>query len=541
MRQLFFLLLILISIQTFAQDSVATYKVSMIGHLSQNDPTPFWLVHGRYGIIDPNQNELILAGDVNVPFYFGKKWKLETGLQLVGKSEIDNSFLQEVYLNVQYGSLKLIAGKQELTFTQYSEDLSCGSYYLSNNARPIPRIGLGFYDYTDVPFTNGYLQIKGFLNQGILDDDRGPSGTDRPLFHEKIAYIRTNKLVINPHIGINHSALFGGTRPDGTKIPVDYWAVFFGKSSDEVGDAFPGEGTNVAGAHLGLFDVGFNFDIKNIHVQTYYQKPFSDGSGFWQFFERNHDHLFGIVANVQDGFFVEEFAYENMSTQWQSGPGSIDPYVNGQAYVIGEIDDYDQFLYDNFGIETEGTTEDEFVRFLERAVDYGFPFGGRDNYYNNGLYYRGWSYWGQSLGTPLFLSEDRVWQFNPDFDGTWDKYFVNNRIKSHHFGVKGNITKDLSYKIKYTYTRNYGTYFGLNKGAYIWDSADPYSTYDYYFQEKLSQHYLLIEPTYQHPKITNLSFSLSIGADYGDMYNSFGVLVGAYYSGDFQLFKTQNK
>ena len=521
----------------FAQDSIPTYSFSFLGKVSQNDPTPFWLLHGRYGIIDPDFNEGIFIGDFKAPFKAGKNWNFETGAKLIGKTKIEDSYIQELFLNVQFGQLKLIAGKQEITFTQYSEDLSAGSYYLSDNARPIPRVGLGFYDYVDLPFTNGYLQVKGFINQGVLNDDRSPKGTSDPLFHEKIAYVRTNKLIINPHLGLNHSVLFGGTLPNGTKIPVDYWAVFFGGSSDKVGEVFPGEETNVAGAHLGLFDVGFNFDIRNIQIQTYFQKPISDGSGFWQFFERNQDRTIGVVGTVKNSRFVKEFVYEHMFTVWQSGPGAVDPKVNGQIVFSDQIDDYDQFIFDYFGIVVEGYDEEQFNRFLEREINYGNPFGGRDNYYNNGLYYKGWSYNGLTLGTPLILSEDRVLKFAPGFNGTWDKYFVNNRVKAHHFGLKGGLSKSLDYLIKVTYTRNYGSYFGLNKGANAWESADPLSTYEYYFQDKLSEYYFLVESTYRHPKINGLKFNFSFAADFGEMYSSVGILAGVSYSGNFKVLK----
>lgn len=537
MRYLFLLFLLLCASFSYAQDSIPSYSFSLNSIISTSEATPFWLIYGRNGKVEGNdQFEAFAIVDVKFPFELGKKWKIEAGLQGIARNKTDESNLQEAYLNISFGSFTLKAGKEEYTISQYSDELSSGSYYLSNNARPVPGIGIGFYDYVDVPLTNGYVQVKGFLNQGVLDDDRGPRGTENPLFHEKIAYIRTNKLPFNPHIGINHSALFGGKSPrnGGTEIPVDYIATFMGQPSDKVGEKFGGEATNVAGAHLGLVDFGVNFDVKNIHIQTYYQKPFTDRSGFIRFFERNRDHLMGAVAEIKDGFFVQEVVYENVTTVWQSGPGAFDPYVNGRSYVTGQIEDFDQFLFDNYGIETEGISQDEFMRFIERMENHGFLYGGRDNYYNNGLYYKGWSYGGMALGSPLFLTVDRMKSFLPGFDDSYDGYFANTRIKTQHFGVRGMVKENLSYKLKYTHTRNYGTYQGLNKGNHRWESANPNSDYVYYFEERKTQTYLLLEGVYSFNNVEGLQLHLSMGYDYGDMYKSFGTLVGVSYSGNFK-------
>ena len=62
-----------------------------------------------------------------------------------------------------------------------------GSLFVSNNARPMPRIGGGFYDYTPVPLLDEYLEFKGALNFGVLNDDRNMYvGTDRPLVSRKV-------------------------------------------------------------------------------------------------------------------------------------------------------------------------------------------------------------------------------------------------------------------------------------------------------------------------------------------------------------------
>jgi hypothetical protein len=518
--------------------SDTTFQLSINSKLllSANEVIPFWLVSNKYGIYEGDESEFLVQVDADKSFFFGKKFRLDLGTNIVGKNQLDKSYLHELYGNLSFGKLKLIAGKEELTFSQYSESTGTGSYYFSNNARPITRVGLGFYDYTDLPLTNGFIQIKGFLNQGILLDDRSPDGTDKPLFHEKIAYIRTNKLPVNPHVGVNHSALFGGTLPNGTEIPIDYWSTFFGMGSEKIGG---GEATNAAGAHLGLFDVGANAKLPNATLQIYVQKPFTDTSGYTRFFENNKDHIAGIVfKNTRENAVIQEFVYENISLLWQSGEGLFDPVINGKVYLPPDLEDKDKIMWEEYGIMTENISDEDFWRFVTKEENYGFQYGGRDNYYNNGLYKKGWSNWGKALGNPLLLTEDRVKKINPDFDSSYDLYFVNTRVFAHHFGLLGEY-KNLQFRSLITYSKNFGSYMGLNKGGNNWDSKDPYSEYRYYFEYGLYEVYTYVDFIYTMPSNPAIKISLELGADFGEMYNSFGGILGVSYRPGFKL-KTKN-
>lgn len=522
---------------SFSQPTLQ-YEAAFSG-LASPEPgqMPHWLVYNRNGVYNGNDNEAVGYLDLDFDYTFGD-WKVESGVKGVSKFPVTDSYLQEAYVNLGLGKFKLIAGKQELTFGDYHEGLSSGSFYLSGNARPLPRIGIGFYEYTDVPFTNGYIQVKGFLNQGFLDDDRGARGTNKPLFHEKIAYIRTNKLAVNPHFGISHSALLGGTIPNGTKIPVDYKATFFAKSSKKVGEVFYGEETNVAGGHFGLFDIGANFKMNESEIQAYLQKPVKDKSGFAETFRRNKDFIFGLsIKNIKSSL-VSEFIYERIYTEWQCGPGIPDPVVNGRYYVAGYIKDYDQFMLDNYGIVVENISEEDFWRFIRNTENYGYEYGGRDSYYNNGMYYKGWSYQGNALGNSLLLTLDRIKSINPAFNDSYDYFFANTRISAHHFGFRGSFHKNLDYRFLYTYTNNLGTYAGLNKGALNWDSKNPDSDYKYFFSDNdyfvdgKYESYVLLETDYSFPKTPGLSLNFNFGFDYGKMYRSYGFLAGVKYSGN---------
>lgn len=520
----------------FSQTTVK-YEASAYGLISPKEgQMPHWLIYNRNGIFKGDRNEFVSRLDLDFEHTFGK-WTLEAGLSGVGKFPMNESHAQEAYLNLSYGKLKLITGLEEQRYGDYHPGLSSGSFYISGNARPFPRVGAGFYEYVDVPFTNGYVQVRGFLNQGILNDDRGPLGTDKPLFHEKTAYIRTNKLPVNLHVGVSHSALFGGTHRNGSKIPVDYFATFFANPSDKVGKVFWGEATNVAGGHFGVFDFGADFKVEEAEVQTYFQIPVRDMSGMNGTFRKNKDHIFGISVKNINSSLISEFSYERVNTKWQCGPGLPDPVVNGKYYVAFQITDYDKFLFDNYGIVVENISEHDFWLFIRKKENYGYLYGGRDSYYNNGMYYKGWSYHGAALGNSLLLTLDRVKSINPGFDGSYDSFFANTRVSAHHFGVRGAFAKNLDYRLLYTHTYNLGTYAGLNKGCLNWDSMNPDSDYKYYFTYPDSDHigkneaYILLETVYTLPSAPHFKLNLNVGFDYGRLYRNYGVLAGLTYTG----------
>jgi len=507
------------------------YFHSDLYFLSANQPfQPHWQVSNRYGIFDKSKKtEFLSLFGLGYQARFGKKFKLETEVEFNLKSEISTSYFQQVYLNLFYGNMQFKIGKEAYTIGQYSEDLSSGSFFLSNNARPLPRIGMGFYSYTPVPLIDEYLEFKGLINFGIFNDDRGEfNGTNKPMYHEKILYIRSKGLPLNIHAGLNHSAQFGGTLSNGRKIETDLIATFLGIAGGE-------EETNVAGAHFGLYDVGLNWKIKQLDFQTYFQKPFSDGSGRRL---NSKDLVFGILINNNNDGLISLINYEYINTTHQSGAGLPDPIVNGKLIFPNEIEDYDQFMLENFNTVTAGFTKDQFMSYIEKNLNYGHNYTGRDDPYNNYLYPRGQSYYNYAIGNSLILSKYDIQLVNPSTNFDYDRFFVNNRIVAHHLAFEGNFSKNISYRTKLTYTHNHGSYAGANKGRYNWGSKeDPEYYNSYYFKDALKQAYTFFEFNYTPFKDKGARISSSIAYDFGEMYHNFGVLFGFHYNGFFNLKK----
>ena len=169
---------------------------------------------------------------------------------------------------------------------------------------------------------------------------------------------------------------------------------------------------------------------------------------------------------------------------------------------------------------------------MEQRFNYGYEYGGRDNYYNNYLYTNGLSYHGYAIGTSLFTGRDRMLAIIPDFDAQYDRYFVNNRIKALHLGLEGNIIpKNLYYRTMLTYTKNWGSYAGLNRGIRNWESMNPDSDYEYFFEDGLNQTYSLLELKYTPDALPGIEFTGAFAYDFGQIYHNFGFMAGLRYNG----------
>ncbi len=524
------LLIIATALNGYSQTDTLKISSTLIGVGATGASLPQWIQSNRYGIFDSNQSAGLLLGvgaEAEGAFHsVGYK----AGVEVFGNSYGGDAWLQQAYVNFSLYSFELKLGKEQFTTGMPNENLGSGSWLIGNNARPIPRVGFGLFEYTPVRFTHGWLEIKGALMHAFLNDDRGEKGTDGAQIHEKFAYLRLSKYFIQPYAGMGHSVLMAGVNPHGQQMTTNYWAVFFGKADPNGSGA---DQLNVAGGNSGIKELGFYIDLKEgKEVQFYFQRPLKDRATL-PFFGRNKDFLTGLnYVNKNSKALVTGFNIELFKSSWQSGPGTPDPMVNGNfVHITRDISpNPEKWMEDNFGIVSPGITTDEVVEFLEDEVNYGHEFGGRANYLNNQDYYKGFTYHGRMIGPSLFHTVDQVKLYNPNFNDEWDFFVANNRVEALHLGVEGWVNKSVFYRLKYTHSRNYGTYAGLNQGRFQWESENPDSDYEYYFDGGLTQNYTLAEINYTSAKFSNFEFGLSIGYDFGELYNAFGTMLSMKFN-----------
>ncbi len=475
-----------------ASDQTDSLKVGVYSGTilsSDSDFLPHYLVHNQFGEVDED-DRFFIGGELRYSRKISSQLSLTTGFSF------RNDLLSSHYAELIYGKLYLRVGRAKERVGGLFNNISSGSLALSENARPVPMISVGLVEYVDVPFLQGYFEVKGNLSHRWLEEDRYISNA---LLHGKTFYLR---LDLDKHIGFKassgvvHFAQYGGTSPQGDKQPSgfsDYLRVFFGAGIPNPDGTTEGE-SNGLGNHFGIIETTVEQRIGKHMLKINYQKPFEDEGGI-QYVSLT-DYLFGLEWTLpkSDGWITKLYA-EWIQTKWQGGPGLPD-----------------------------ATTE-----IPDEQANFGYSFGQRDDTYNNWLYRSGWTYNGLVMGNPLFLTHARTLNFLEDYPD-YETSIANNRIRALHFGFEGNLSKSLSYRSLFTYTENFGTYAGLYEGRFSWNGVLTNPNFDYPFRPGRIQKYMMVELFYKQPfEGLPFSFKLQLARDYGDLYRATGASVSVHY------------
>lgn len=461
------------------QQRTFTYGIELLGTGSSGDYVPFWLYSNRHGTIDYNSpgSNAILQFHKNLTDSSGFDYGF--GTTFVGRySEDETIFFSELYGTLSYGAFQLKAGRYYETLGTTDESLSMGSLAISPNATPMPKIALGIPNYTDVPLTQGFVELKAEIAHGWFEEDRQIKS---PWLHQKYAYLRFGgDFALHPYVGLTHQATWAGTgrRPvegDLDDSFADFWRVFFAYGA-EGEDNSDGEVAYTLGDHRGVWDFGFNLSLADIDFLVYRQYIYNDKDGLKL---KNPDQLTGLSIQLpnQNQQLVTGILWEYMYTKEQSGP--IPPPGNMR----------------------------------------GGP-GGRDNYYNNYLYRTGWTYFGRTIGNPLFLNayDPQLGIVSNDQVDPNKRYgIVNNRIVAHHFGIEGQFSEVFDYKLLATWSRNYGLYYDQDLFEREGLRTD--------FIDNPEQWSFLAKFSYQ--PFDPLKLNLSLAGDVGELYEDrIGVMFG---------------
>lgn len=278
-----------------------------------------------------------------------------------------------------------------------------GSLGISTNASPIPKFKFGLNGWQSIPFTNQFIDVKGYIAHGWLGSNRY---TDDVLLHEKAGYLRIGgDLPVNIYGGLVHYAQWGGkNHPEDGDIPQrfsDFINVFLVRGGDE---ETPGpEVAYALGNHLGSWSFGSLINLKETNINVYLQSPIE--TKYDLKLKNIHDVLTGISIDFSENLNIpiDRFVYEYLYTKNQGGPRREDPDGNP------EID----------------------------------LFRGNQNYFNHWLYRTGWVYNRRTIGNPLFTVNDE------------NLGILNNRIIAHHIGFETGFDQfDLFGKV--TFSRNFG-------------------------------------------------------------------------------------
>ena len=378
--------------------------------ISSGGQVPFWLQSNQLGVIDAEDpfQQLFLFQLSRSPKESTNQPMVSYGLNLLGRLSEQAAFQPIEY----WGRMHLkqwylhVGAKSEPVFAN-GLSLTNGNLFLSNKARPMPRVGIGVTGWQ--PFNQGWPNRFAFdleYNEYFLLDDRVVE--DAKLHHKRLDI----QYSISPEwtfsAGLDHWVYWGGNSPEYGQLPgfEDYLRYVFGKVGSDT--APETDRNNVAGDQLGQYLVSLQHDNQRHHLNLYWQHLWEDGSGTR--FENAPDGLWGIHwKQKEQDRLLESAVVEYVNTRHQSGRFHKAPDPDRPGEVFGN---------------------------------------GRDNYFNNSVYRSGFVSYDRMMGLPLFMpviNEDGV-----------SVGFENTRMWAIHQGMRGWLSDDLSWKTLLTYSKHYG-------------------------------------------------------------------------------------
>ena len=412
-----FLLIMLPFAGIHAQERQFNYQISLTGFAASGERLPFWLTANQHGLIPDGDGGMLRLG-VFSNFTAAHKIQFAYGVAAAASlSEADDDVVvDQLYVSGRWRNLRLDVGMIHPEEEYNGVSSTNGNFVLSGNARSLPGYNLRS-DYMKIPGTNGIVNLRFNWADYKMIDDRYVENT---LVHNKSLFVK-----FVPHrrweiiVGLEHWAQWGGDSPSEGEQPAtikDYWKIVRAKAGGS--GATRSDSLNALGNHLGREHLRINYHADNYILTFYHDIPWDDASGtdFRSFPDGTYSLYYGSVDRTR---WVTDVIYEFYYTKYQSGSRHDRPATPEE---IAEQDPDDPF-------------------YGRRVI------GGCDNYFNNGIYRSGWTYYRRTIGSPLMTA------------ATGDRLgIVNNRVIGHHVGIRGMAFHKVPYKAMLTYTINYGTY-----------------------------------------------------------------------------------
>lgn len=494
---LFFGILVSLN-RAFPQESI-DYSLSLLGNASSGAFAPYFigsLNHGKTVQKDAVLLDALVSKDVDdarrFSWGFGvealggyssrndyMKWSIveeDFALHSLGPSAI---MLQQAYVELKYRSIYLMAGMKEHSSALMNPELSSGDFVESGNARPIPEVRIGFYDFVDIPFTNHWLQIQCQAAYGMMSD--GEFLKDhynyynyhlalKSLYNYKFCHFRTNPdQRFMATFGMQSGAFFGGEcmyYKKGEIVKTRKYRSDLKSFFDVLIPVFNNDEDFALGSSLGAWDFFGQYMFNSgDELCAYFQWPFEDGSSLAR---RNKlDGVWGVEYRRAEPGIISNVVVEYIDFRDQSGP---------IHYAPGDMD--------SPTITTEST--------------------GRDDYYNN-AYYNSYANYGMSIGTPFLKS--------PIYNLDGYPAFMANRANGFHIGIDGDISERIHYRAQLMYQRNFGAY------------NTPFHSMRSNTSSMLECRYMISGP---------LEVSGTLAYDRGTLFgNNFGAMVSLRYKSSF--------
>ena len=404
-------------------DSTANF-IELVAFGGPGKRTPFWLQSNQFGTIPRSGPAIVLRSGFEQYWKIGAEenrnknvWRFGMGIEVAGNiSEKSNIIFPQLYATLRFRKWELVAGRKKQWIGLADSTLGTGSYALSGNAMPIPKIQIGTIGFVNVPFTKGWLSFNGFYSDGFFENNR-PITRGLKL-HQKALYLKigNSNSRVKLLAGLNHQVQWGGKSPYYTKdgkLPdgfKNYLDAVTAKAYPVSDGLTPFDYNNRIGNHLGTIDLGMQYVGYEYSWFLYRQNIYEDGSLFR--FENIKDGLNGLSIKKRNSygadFEIRAFVFEFLFTKNQGGS------IWDLATILG-----------------------------------------RDNYFNNGQVRDGWSYFDRTIGTPFITPTSET---NWKWPNLADSFTSNNRVSVFHTGLSGTLFQKIEWSGKFSYSSNIGTY-----------------------------------------------------------------------------------
>ena len=408
--QLFVFLIIPFLSRTQNVNDTINYRLNIHFNGGTGSFAPFLSTANQYDRFSFSPNSLTGWGTLHKGISSEKKIDYGFGFELDGNlsTKENRLFPGELYAQGKFYFLNIYAGYKQQVFGNQDAKLSSGGMLWSQNSRPLPKIGIETNGYIAVPYTKGYLEVKGGLSHGWFNNS---GAIKNLLLHHKYGYIRLgSSFPVNINYGIQHVAQWGGQSDQYGTMPAtwdNYFRIFLGKSGSS--SASWSDQENTLGNHIISQNLGLDIKLKSVKFSLYWQNITEDPPKKLIASTMNvEDGLWGISVKFSKSNILNHFVLEYLSTTDQSGPWA-------------ELD--------------------------------GIIYGGADSYYTNGSIPTGWTYRRMTIGNP--------WLTSPKYNKDGSLSTTNNTVRLYYFSGEGKL-KSVNYRLTLAYSEN----FGLPKAIY---------------------------------------------------------------------------
>jgi len=477
----------------------------LLGAVSNAGNLPYWSTANQFGLMPSSSGCLALAG-ASTGFDESRTFQWRWGAALAANAQTDGNggiavkpMVDELYGCMRFRNvpfrIDLGMKHQPMDFLACGDDLgefrnslgtlstTGGHLVWSGNARTLPGYAIQLEPW-DIPGTKKHLWLYGTFGDYWTIDNRY---CQNAMIHSTKAFIRVDFAKhFSFHFGLDHYAVWGGKGSDVAVTFPNYLRVITGLNAGSEGSF--SDRMNVIGDHGGGEMIKFEYNDERYHAVFQHEIPYADGSGMG--FQNFPDGINTLYFGWKDkDRWVSDLLYEFAYTMYQSGS------MNGES----------------FDKDGNSTTPE------------GASTTGGDNYFNNGGYVDGWTYFGNTIGFPLFFPVEQ----SPE---GYTLGVRNNRLIAHHFGMSGKLFKKAPYKLMLTYSKNYGTYHEPYAGESAWQK--PWGSVEETPYEQFSAGFSG-EYTFRIGKDARHGISLTYGifTDIGQVLDkSFGGTLGIRYS-----------